>query len=49
MVGGGVLFVGFLYSWLLTPVEPEHHAHTPAHPGGQTGKPMADSPFWTTR
>jgi hypothetical protein len=52
MVGGGALFVITLYSWLLTPVEPEHHPHAQA-PKGPTGrptdKPMADAPFWTAR
>jgi cytochrome c oxidase subunit 1 len=50
MVGGGALFVITLYTWLLTPVEPEHHPHAPASAGRggrPSGKPMADAPFWT--
>jgi hypothetical protein len=45
-----VLFVLFLYSWLLTPVEPEHHPPAPSGgAGGPSDKPMADSPFWAAR
>jgi cytochrome c oxidase subunit 1 len=53
MVGGGAFFIATLYTWLLTPVEPEHEHGGPAPVAAaapaSAGEPgdRADKPFWT--
>jgi hypothetical protein len=49
IVGGGALFVLILFSWLLTPVEPDHHPVSPSHSADPKRRPRADEPFWTKR